>query len=40
MNWDANLTLGYPLAIGPVTVTLQAYVFNVFNNQFRTSQDV
>jgi hypothetical protein len=39
-NWDANLTLAYPLAIGPAAVTLQAYVFNVFNNQFATSQDV
>jgi Carboxypeptidase regulatory-like domain/TonB-dependent Receptor Plug Domain len=38
--WEANLTLGYPFAIGPVTVTAQAYLFNAFNNQIRTQQDV
>jgi Carboxypeptidase regulatory-like domain/TonB-dependent Receptor Plug Domain len=38
--WEANLTLGYPVAFGPVTVTLQAYLFNVFNNQFETGEDV
>ena len=37
--WEANLTLGYPFAVGPVTVTLQAYVFNLFNNQIRTSRN-
>ncbi len=25
--------------IGPATVTLQAYLFNVFNNQIATSRD-
>jgi hypothetical protein len=39
-EWDANVTLGYPIRIGPLTVTLQAYVFNVFNNQIRTDQDM
>jgi len=39
MEWDANLTLGYPIRFGPVTATLQAYVYNVFNNQVRTDQD-
>ena len=39
-TWEANLTLGYPLAIGPVTVTAQLYIFNLFNNQIRTSQDM
>jgi len=39
MEWDANLTLAYPIHIGPVTATLQAYVFNLFNNQIRTDQD-
>jgi hypothetical protein len=39
-TWEANLTLGYPLALGPVTVTAQVYVFNLFNNQIRTSQDM
>lgn len=38
-EWDANLTLSYPLVIGPATVTLQAYLFNVFNNQIATSRD-
>ena len=37
--WEANLTLGYPIAVGPVTVTLQAYVFNLFNNQIETQRD-
>jgi len=37
--WEANLTLGYPFAVGPLTVTVQAYVFNLFNNQIRTSRD-
>ena len=39
MEWEANLTLEYPIRIGPVTVTLQAYVYNLFNNQIRTGQD-
>jgi hypothetical protein len=37
--WEANVTLGYPIAIGPVTVTLQAFLYNLFNNQIRTQQD-
>jgi hypothetical protein len=37
--WEANLTLSYPIAMGPATVTLQAYVFNLFNNQIATSRD-
>ncbi len=37
--WEANLTLGYPIAVGPVTVTVQAYLFNAFNNQIATSRD-
>jgi hypothetical protein len=32
-TWDANLTLSYPIRVGPATVTLQGYVFNLFNNQ-------
>ncbi len=39
-TWEAGLTLGYPLTLGPVTVTAQLYVFNLFNNQIRTSQDM
>jgi len=38
-EWEANLTLGYPIAIGPVTVTLQAYINDLFNNQIATSRD-
>lgn len=37
--WDANVTLSYPIAIGPLTVTLQAYCFNLFNNQIAISRD-
>ena len=36
--WDANLTLSLSDPLGPVTVTLQAYLFNVFNNQIRTAR--
>ncbi len=38
--WEANLTLGYPVVVGPVTITAQAYVYNLFNNQIATQQDV
>jgi len=38
--WEANLTLGYPISLGPVTMTLQAYLFNVFNNQIATATDM
>jgi hypothetical protein len=37
--WEANLTLGYPFRVGPTTVTIQAYVFNLFNNQTETARD-
>ena len=37
--WDANLTLSYPIELGPVTATLQAYVFHLFDNQIATSRD-
>jgi hypothetical protein len=37
--WDANLSLAYPFRVGPATVTLQGYVYNLFNNQVRTNQD-
>ena len=37
--WDANLTISYPIMVGPVTVTLQAYLFNLFNNQIAISRD-
>lgn len=38
-EWDANLTLAYPISLGLVTVTLQAYVYSLFNNQTPTSHD-
>jgi hypothetical protein len=38
--WEANLTLGYPIVVGPVTVTVQVYAYNLFNNQIRTQQEV
>ena len=37
--WDANLSLSCPLTFGPVTITLLAYVFNVFNNQIPLTRD-
>jgi hypothetical protein len=37
--WEANLTLGYPFRVGPATVTVQAFVFNLFDNQIRSSRD-
>jgi hypothetical protein len=37
--WEANLTLSYPIVAGPVAVTLQAYLFNVFDNQIATARD-
>jgi hypothetical protein len=38
-QWEANLSLGYPIAVGPATVTLQAAVYDLFNNQIATSRD-
>ena len=38
--WEANATLEYPMRLGPTTVTLQGFVYNLFNNQIRTSQDM
>ena len=37
--WEANLQLAYPIVVGPVTATLQAYVYNLFNNQIATTVD-
>jgi hypothetical protein len=37
--WDANLTLAYPISVGPLTVTVQAYLFNLFDNQIAISRD-
>jgi hypothetical protein len=36
---DANLSLAYPVRIGPATVTLLAYVYNVLNRQTPTGKD-
>ena len=36
--WEANLTAGYPIVVGPVTVTIQGFVYGVFNNQIRTNE--
>ena len=38
-QWEANLSLSYPIQFGPATVTLQAYVFNLFNHQTPTYKD-
>jgi len=38
--WEANLTLGYPILVRPLSVTLQVYAFNVFNNQIETQENV
>ena len=37
--WGTDLTASYPITIGPATVTLQAYLFNVFNEQIAISRD-
>jgi outer membrane receptor protein involved in Fe transport len=37
--WGANLVLSYPISIGPVTATLQASLFNVFNKQIAVDRD-
>lgn len=37
--WGANISLSYPIAIGPATVTLQAYLFNIFNKQIAIFRD-
>ena len=37
--WEANLTLSYPIVMGPTTVTLQAYFFNLFNKQIAVARN-
>ncbi len=37
--WGTNLQLSYPIVVGPTIVTLQAYLFNVFNQQIAISRD-
>ena len=31
--------MAYPFRAGPATVTLQGYLYNLFNKQVRTNQD-
>jgi outer membrane receptor protein involved in Fe transport len=38
--YEMNLTLGYPIPLGPVTVTPQVFLFNVINAQQVTLKDV
>jgi hypothetical protein len=33
-DYDLNLSIGYNLNVGPVTITPQAYLYNVINKQF------
>ena len=37
--WGANLSLAYPFVVGPTTVTLQAYLFNIFDKQIAIAKD-
>jgi hypothetical protein len=32
-QYEGNLSLSYPFAVGPTTITLQGYVFNILNRQ-------
>ncbi len=38
-DYDMNLSLGYNINVGPVTITPQAYLYNVINRQTATSYD-
>ena len=38
-DYDMNVSLGYNVNLGPVTVTPQLYLYNVFNRQTATSVD-
>jgi Carboxypeptidase regulatory-like domain/TonB dependent receptor-like, beta-barrel/TonB-dependent Receptor Plug Domain len=37
--WEANFTMGFPIILGPLTATLQAYIFNLFNNQIEIQRN-
>jgi hypothetical protein len=39
-QYEANLTLGWPIQLGPVTITPQLFVFNLLNKQQETLEDV
>ncbi|MEX0879087.1 MAG: carboxypeptidase regulatory-like domain-containing protein [Thermoanaerobaculia bacterium] len=36
-DYDLNMSLGYNINVGPVTITPQAYLFNIINKQFPVS---
>jgi outer membrane receptor protein involved in Fe transport len=38
-QYEANLSLSYPINVGPATVTLTGYVFNLLNRQAVTNVD-
>jgi len=38
-DYEMNLSLGYNLNVGPVTITPQLYIFNVLNRQTETADD-
>jgi Carboxypeptidase regulatory-like domain/TonB-dependent Receptor Plug Domain/TonB dependent receptor len=38
-QYEGNLSLSYPIAVGPATITLQGYVFNILNRQGVTNVD-
>ncbi len=38
-DYEANISLAYNIAVGPVTITPQLYVFNLLNRQTPTSVD-
>ena len=37
--WQTDLTLAYPILVGPATISLQAYLFNIFNKQIAVDRD-
>ncbi|HXM75894.1 MAG TPA: hypothetical protein VN971_03895, partial [Thermoanaerobaculia bacterium] len=39
-QYDANLTLGFPIQLGPVSITPQLYVFNLIGRQQDVLEDV
>lgn len=38
-QYEANLSLSYPMKVGPTTVTLTGYIFNLLNRQAITNVD-
>jgi hypothetical protein len=38
-EYEVNLSLGYNILLGPVTITPQLYVFNLLNRQTETAND-